>query len=229
MEDSNSIASRRLAAIQTHLIASTDNTDSLIRSNVTAGEFVDERRYSVVLPEKLKSGKWNVYRSARSPLKLVTRFPDHTEIETLHDNFVHAVDAFPDYKYLGSRVRVDGTVGEYKWMTYGETATARSAIGSGLQYHGLSEYDNLGQLCNDPRAKAAVLAEMDAVAREAQLRGFEFAKAVTLVPEPFTVENGLLTPTFKVKRPQAKAYFEKDISNMYAELSTMDPTLHKPL
>ncbi|KAI3512636.1 hypothetical protein L1887_19954 [Cichorium endivia] len=65
-----------------------------------------DQRYSVLLPEKLKS--------ARSPLKLLSRFPDHPEIETLHDNFVHAVDTFPDYKYLGSRVRVDGTIGKYK-------------------------------------------------------------------------------------------------------------------
>ncbi|KAF5813638.1 putative long-chain-fatty-acid--CoA ligase [Helianthus annuus] len=139
MEDSNSIAGRRLTTIQTHLLPSTDTSNSQIYTNSTAAEFVDDRRYSVVLPEKLNSGKWNVYRSARSPLKLVTRFPHHPEIETLHDNFVHAVDTFPDYKYLGSRVRVDGTVGEYKWMTYGETATARSAIGSGLQFHGLSK------------------------------------------------------------------------------------------
>lgn len=91
------------------------------------------------------------------------------------------------------------------------------------------KYESLGQLCIDPRAKAAVLAEMDAVGKEAQLRGFEFAKAVTLVIEPFTIENGLLTPTFKVKRPQAKAYFAKAISDMYNELSTSDPVSQKSL
>lgn len=69
---------------------------------------------------------------------------------------------------------------------------------------------------------------MDAVGREAQLRGFEFAKAVFLVAEPFAMENGLLTPTMKIKRPQAKEYFGKAISDMYSELSKSDPS-QKPL
>jgi len=82
--------------------------------------------------------------------------------------------------------------------------------------------EDLRQLCADPRAKAAVLADMDSIGKEAQLRGFEFAKAVSLVAEPFTVENGLLPPTFKVKRPQAKAYFAKELTDMYAQLQLRD-------
>ncbi|CAI0429903.1 unnamed protein product [Linum tenue] len=59
---------------------------------------------------------------------------------------------------------------------------------------------------------------MDAIGREAQLRGFEYAKAVMLVGEPFTLENGLLTPTFKIKRAQAKEYFQSAITEMYQGL-----------
>ncbi|GAB2218726.1 hypothetical protein Drorol1_Dr00001955 [Drosera rotundifolia] len=139
----DSIANRRLKAIQNHLI--TESTPSIPRFSViarnetAAAEFVQNQGYSVILPEKLHSGKWNVYRSVRSPLQLVTRFPDHPHISTLHDNFVHAVNSYPDYKYLGTRVRVDGTVGEYKWMTFGEASNARTAIGSALLNYGLSK------------------------------------------------------------------------------------------
>ncbi|XP_060219148.1 long chain acyl-CoA synthetase 6, peroxisomal-like [Lycium barbarum] len=136
---------RRLKAIQSHLVPVTDDRSlSLIRSNPTAGEFFQGQGFSVVLPEKLQTGKWNVYRSARSPLKLVSRFPDHPEIATLHDNFEHAVQTYQDYKYLGSRIRIDGTIGEYKWMTYGEAGTARTAIGSGLHYYGLQPGARVG-------------------------------------------------------------------------------------
>ncbi|KAL1811836.1 hypothetical protein ACET3Z_021901 [Daucus carota] len=133
-----STAERRLSLIQKHVapVAEVDQ-DSVVQPNQTSGLFVQGQGYSVVLPEKLQTGKWNVYRSARSPLKLLTRFPEHPEIGTLHDVFVHAVERFRDYKYLGTRIRVDGTVGEYKWMTYGEADTARAAIGSGLCEYGL--------------------------------------------------------------------------------------------
>lgn len=42
--------------------------------------------------------------------------------------------------------------------------------------------------------------------------------AVTLTPDPFSVENGMLTPTFKLKRPQAKQTFIKAIEAMYKGL-----------
>ncbi|CAH2056726.1 unnamed protein product, partial [Thlaspi arvense] len=83
--------------------------------------------YSVVLPEKLQTGKWNVYRSARSPLKLLTRFPDHPELGTLHDNFVRSVETFRDSRYLGTRTRLMGQL----------ESNARSAIGSALVYRGI--------------------------------------------------------------------------------------------
>ncbi|XP_028108945.1 long chain acyl-CoA synthetase 6, peroxisomal-like isoform X1 [Camellia sinensis] len=134
----DSSAQRRLLTIENHLTSAAGDIQHLfLRPNPTAGEFFYEQGYSVLLPEKLQTGKWNVYRSARSPIKLLNRFPDHPEIGTLHDNFVRSVETFRDYKYLGTRIRVDGTVGEYKWMTYGEAGTARSAIGSGLVYHGI--------------------------------------------------------------------------------------------
>ncbi|TVU50843.1 hypothetical protein EJB05_02234 [Eragrostis curvula] len=117
---------------------------SSLAANPTAGEYAHVQGYSVVLPEKLDTGKWNVYRSARSPLKIISRFPGTSDVGTLHDNFVYAVETFRDCRYLGTRIRADGTVGDYKWMTYGEVSTSRTAIGSGLIYHGIREGARIG-------------------------------------------------------------------------------------
>ncbi|BBH06566.1 long-chain acyl-CoA synthetase 7 [Prunus dulcis] len=150
---------RRLHAIHSHLLPpSTDHPPhSHLHANLTAGEFAHGHGYSVVLPEKLHTGKWDVHRSARSPFNLVSRFADHPQIGTLHDNFVRSVEVFRDYKFLGTRnrwmelwrvswfvlcsliVRNFNSFSMYKWMTYGEAATAREAIGSGLRFHGLEK------------------------------------------------------------------------------------------
>lgn len=41
-----------------------------------------------------------------------------------------------------------------------------------------------------------------------QLRGFEMLKAVYLEPNPFDMERDLITPTFKLKRPQLLKYYK---------------------
>ena len=69
----------------------------------------------------------------------------------MHENVVHAVESYQDLKYLGTRVCTDGTIGEYKWMTYGEVGTERTAIGSGLVYHGIPRGACIGlYLINKP-------------------------------------------------------------------------------
>ncbi|KAM3273763.1 hypothetical protein ACQJBY_043141 [Aegilops geniculata] len=136
-------AERRLRVVSAHLEPQAGATAGLA-ANPTAGEYAHVQGYSVVLPEKLQTGKWNVYRSAESPLRLINRFPATPDIGTLHDNFVYAVETFTDCRYLGTRVCADGAVGDYKWMTYGEASTSRTAIGSGLIYHGISEGARIG-------------------------------------------------------------------------------------
>ncbi|XP_047046836.1 long chain acyl-CoA synthetase 6, peroxisomal-like [Lolium rigidum] len=137
-------ARRRLRVVSGHFRPHADATGAALDANPTAGEYAHAQGYGVVLPEKLQTGKWNVYRSSRSPLRLVNRFPGTPDIGTLHENFVYAVETFTDCRYLGTRVSTDGTVGDYKWMTYGEASTNRTAIGSGLIYHGIPEGARIG-------------------------------------------------------------------------------------
>ncbi|KAH9765118.1 Long chain acyl-CoA synthetase 6 (peroxisomal) [Citrus sinensis] len=131
-------AQRRLKAIHGHLLCADDSSSSQLRHNPTAGEYALEQGYSVVLPEKLDTGKWNVYRSSRSPLKLVSRFPDHPEIG----------GQLILFEITNIWVRVSGLMEQlesaYKWMTYGEAGTARTEVGSGLIYHGISKGSCIG-------------------------------------------------------------------------------------
>lgn len=52
----------------------------------------------------------------------------------------------------------------------------------------------------DPRVNAAVSQELAGYGDRAKLNGFEKIKAIYISLEPFTMENDLLTPTFKTKR-----------------------------
>ena len=74
------------------------------------------------------------------------------------------------------------------------------------------------ELCKDPKAAEYVLGEIKTTGRAGKLKGFEIAKAVHLTSEPFSVDNDLLTPTFKMKRPQLLKHFKSEVDAMYASL-----------
>ncbi|CAO3598667.1 unnamed protein product [Absidia cylindrospora] len=75
------------------------------------------------------------------------------------------------------------------------------------------------ELCKNPEVIQLVLAQLTKVGKKAGLNGFELAKAIYLETEQFSMENDLLTPTFKVKRPQAKKYYEAQIDAMYEAIN----------
>ncbi|KAF0683808.1 Aste57867_24192 [Aphanomyces stellatus] len=75
----------------------------------------------------------------------------------------------------------------------------------------------LAELCRHDQIVAAVLKDITAVCKGANLHSFEIVKAILLTPDVFTVENDLLTPTFKLKRNEAKKAYLKDIDALYAK------------
>ncbi|KAJ1552176.1 hypothetical protein HK405_012359 [Cladochytrium tenue] len=65
--------------------------------------------------------------------------------------------------------------------------------------------------------------ELDRVAAEGGLHGFEQVKNVRIVADFFSPESGLLTPTLKLKRPEAAKKFAELIKDMYDELEAAAP------
>ncbi|CAM9937081.1 unnamed protein product, partial [Phaeothamnion confervicola] len=74
--------------------------------------------------------------------------------------------------------------------------------------------------CASPELRDAVMTELVACGKRAGLQGFEFVRAVHVEAVPFSVENGMLTPTFKLKRAEARQKYAAVIDDLYASLAT---------
>jgi long-chain acyl-CoA synthetase len=58
-----------------------------------------------------------------------------------------------------------------------------------------------------------------AFGKENDLKGFEQMRAIYLSSEEFSIDNDLLTPTFKLKRETAHKAYKKEIDDMYTAIS----------
>ncbi|TGZ62733.1 hypothetical protein CRM22_007260 [Opisthorchis felineus] len=84
---------------------------------------------------------------------------------------------------------------------------------SRYQENELSDSD----LCYDKEARKFILIKMNKVGKERGLKGFELVKSVHLTLQPFTIENGLLTPTLKLARYRARLMYKDMILRLYEE------------
>ncbi|KAI8912660.1 hypothetical protein EDD86DRAFT_269212, partial [Gorgonomyces haynaldii] len=62
------------------------------------------------------------------------------------------------------------------------------------------KHQRLEEYCKDSKFEKQLLGMLNAHCREAELAPFEIPAAIKLLTEPFSIENGCLTPTLKIKR-----------------------------
>ncbi|XP_029364143.1 long-chain-fatty-acid--CoA ligase 1a isoform X1 [Echeneis naucrates] len=74
------------------------------------------------------------------------------------------------------------------------------------------------ELCKSKEVKNAILEDILTLGKEAGLKSFEQVKDIALHSEMFSVQNGLLTPTLKVKRAELRNHFREQIDELYAKI-----------
>ncbi|KAJ7294140.1 hypothetical protein O6H91_Y275800 [Diphasiastrum complanatum] len=82
----------------------------------------------------------------------------------------------------------------------------------------IGEDHDFSSLCQNPRAKEFIRKELNNVAKQNGLKGYECLGGVILEPTDFDAERDLLTPTFKKKRPQLLKYYKGAIEDLYQQL-----------
>merc|ERR1712144_166683 len=79
------------------------------------------------------------------------------------------------------------------------------------------DLDAIKAAAKDNKVRKAVVKELDKIGKKNKFNSHEKVRAVHLEVEPFTIENELLTPTLKLKRPQSAKKFRAQIDSMYEE------------
>ncbi|RUS76771.1 hypothetical protein EGW08_015478 [Elysia chlorotica] len=91
---------------------------------------------------------------------------------------------------------------------------ALPALASKLGLHG-----SVVELSNNPEMKKAVMKDLSELAKKNNLSSLEQVRDIHIHPELFSVDNGLLTPTFKTKRNDVRKYFAEPIGSMYSKMA----------
>ncbi|KAF4042744.1 AMP-binding enzyme [Phytophthora infestans] len=71
------------------------------------------------------------------------------------------------------------------------------------------------ELCDHDVVRSTIKKEIEEASKRAKLAGFERVREIYLHHDLFSVDNELLTPTFKLRRADAQKCFKNEIDHMY--------------
>uniref|UniRef100_A0A8B9RJD4 long-chain-fatty-acid--CoA ligase n=1 Tax=Astyanax mexicanus TaxID=7994 RepID=A0A8B9RJD4_ASTMX len=74
-------------------------------------------------------------------------------------------------------------------------------------------------LCKNGELKKAILEDLVRLGKASGLHSFEQVKNIYVHSDMFSIENGLLTPTLKAKRPELRQYFKQEIEELYQNIT----------
>ncbi len=185
---------------------------------LSQGEFVAPERIEAVLTKSLLIGQCYLYGDSLESACLAVIVPDREELS----------------KWIRRKLAASAAAEEEGSTTGGESSTSAHAsrpsspnpeILAGTIKTGsvLSRLASLSweELCQDEAVYGLITAEIAKFGSRGgsgELKGFEVPKAIHLESEPFSLENGLLTATFKLKRNEAKVKYLSIFNRMYREL-----------
>lgn len=77
------------------------------------------------------------------------------------------------------------------------------------------KYEDFPDLCKKTEAKHEVQQSLFKAAKAGKLEKFEIPSKVTLLPEQWTPETGLVTAALKLKRESLKSKFKDELEQLY--------------
>lgn len=95
----------------------------------------------------------------------------------------------------------------------------RNQVASFLQKTGLTD-EEFKNACLSGDVLKEVKRQLDQIATKENFVGFQKIRSVYCDWEPWTIENNMLTPTFKLKRRVLTQHYQKIIDDLYKSLST---------
>jgi long-chain acyl-CoA synthetase len=74
----------------------------------------------------------------------------------------------------------------------------------------------LDEAVKDERVVKVILGILTKEGKKSGFKGYEHVRRIHVSNELFSMENGTLTPTFKIKRKDAAAKYQKELDALYA-------------